>query len=51
MVRYDPPIPRLRDMTEQERCEALERYMRESARQINLMIDQAEKERRNDVET
>lgn len=42
-IKFNPPIPRLEGMTDKERCEALYRYMQETARQVNLMADNIEK--------
>lgn len=47
MVPYNPPIPRLDGMTEEQRNKALTDYMRESARQINLIAAQLAKELTN----
>lgn len=47
MVPYNPPIPRLDGMTEEQRNKALTDYMTESARQINLIAAALEKELKN----
>lgn len=42
-TKFNPPIPRLAEMTQAEKDRALERFMRESARQINLICDNYER--------
>lgn len=47
-IIYNPKIPRLESMTEREKDRALEEYMRESERQINIIIGQLSKEDHTD---
>jgi hypothetical protein len=42
-IKFNPPIPRLDGMTQAEKDRALERFMRESTRKINLICDNYER--------
>ncbi len=43
-IEYYVQVPNLSGMTEQERARATETYMRESQRQLRIILDQIEKE-------
>lgn len=42
-IKFNPPLPRLAEMTQAEKDRALEWFMRESTRQINLICDNYER--------
>jgi len=46
-IEYYVQVPNLSGMTEQERARATETYMRESQRQLRIILDQIEKELSN----
>jgi hypothetical protein len=43
VIKYDPPIPKLDGMTQEEKDRALERFMHETKRQVNLIAENIEK--------
>ena len=46
-IRYNVPVPRLDGLTEAQRNRALEDYMRESNRQMEIILTQIQEEMRN----
>lgn len=37
-ILYKVPVPQLASMTEEQRCKAIEDYMRESQRQLRMIL-------------
>ena len=47
-IKYDVKIPRLSKMKEEERLRAIEDYMRESQRQLRIILNQLQREDKQD---